>query len=382
MTSHCPPFDLRTPPFLPPTLEACFMSDYPVIRRAFCYACLLGERDAAASAAWQLALHDDRWLRDTILYHAFEEIGFADPKAVEHVRISWGTLRPQPLWTPFDAWPSIAKTVAVLTKAKTGTAAIDLLAYCVYPLNPTEPYQAQREVPYAARKKVLQDPNKALVERLAAAFAMAGLGDPLWSKDPVLADGSIQGLLDELERLEVPAFMLQGINFADEGMMSAPALAQCLMTSTGAKAGATGISKPVRDAAIHINGIWMDEQTWGPEDLPEVRGLPLASFRAPSMFGKAAILGALPALVSNAIAAVTTVDPVLVVDVVLARATRRMFKRDASIASLPLAAALGDIGVFASIGVAPYAIGPIVNAVRPILPKMAKGLLDNLPEGL
>lgn len=381
MPSLCPPFDLRTPPFLPPRLEASFINDYPVIRRAFCYACLLGDRDVAGSAAWELALHDDRWVRDAVLFHAFEDIGFADPAAIEHVRVSWGILRPQPFWTPFDAWPSIAKTIEVLVNASTGTAAADLLAYCIYPLTPSEPYQAQREIPYAARKKVLRDPNKSLVERLAAALAMAGLADPLWSKDPVLDDGLTEGLLNELQHLEVPPYLLNGIHFADEGMMSAPALAQCLMASTGAQAGPSGISKPVRNAAMHINHTWIDGHAWGPADLPDVLGLPLASFRAPSMFGKAAILGALSKSVTNAIAAVTTVDPVLVVDVVLARATRRMFKRDASVASLPLAAALGDIGVFASIGVKPYAIGPVLNAVRPILPKMAKGLLASLPVG-
>lgn len=71
-------------------------------------------------------------------------------------------------------------------------------------------------------------------------------------------------------------------------------------------------------------------------------------------------------------------EPTAIIDTVLKRADRRLLPRDLAVAALPTAAALGDLGAFADIGVGPDAIAPTVKLVRPLLPKLAAILTKRL----
>ena len=237
-----------------------------------------------------------------------------------------------------------------------------------------------RQVRRSARKRALQDGKLPLVERLAAAFALADTADPVWSPEPPLASGSTFELMTALARMRVPECLLESVHFAARDHLSAPALAHALVSTVD------GASLPMAlpdETTAHVAAIeagWLDGGPWGPTELPDVLGLPLAAFGLRCSFGPLAMEAALfenVPVVMN-LQALSGAEPVAIVDTVLKRADRRMLPRDQAVAALPFAAALGDLGAFADIGVGPDAIAPTIKLVRGVLPQLAACLTKRL----
>jgi hypothetical protein len=380
MPPVCPPLDFHKPPILHPRHVALFAADPLLSRRSFALACQKGDTALASAAAWSLAQQGQLAIRDPILYYAIESIGSAEPVLVELMRGVWGALRPNGPWDPVAEWPGIAKSIDTLANAPTGLAAMDLLIHCVSPVDADSSYQALRQVRQSARKRTLQDRSLPLVERLAAALALADTGDPVWSPEPPLASGSTFELMSALARLGVPECLLESVHFAARDHLSAPGLAHALVCTTD------GESLPMvlpDEAAGHVAAIeagWLDGGVWGSADLPDVLGLPLAAFGLPCSFGplamEAALMEDVPVIMK--LQAQSSAEPAAIVDTVLKRADRRLLPREQPVAALPFAAALGDLGAFADIGVGPDAIAQTVKLVRPLLPKLAANLTNRL----
>jgi hypothetical protein len=379
MPPVCPPLDFHKPPTRHPRHAALFAADPLLSRRSFALACQKGDTALAGTAAWSLALEGHLAIRDPILYYAIESIGSAEPGLVELMRGVWGALRPAASWDPGAEWPTIAKTIDTLANAPTGMAAMDLLIHCVSPAEPGSPFQAMRQVRRSVRKRALLDHELPLVERLAAALALADTGDPAWSPEPPLASGSTFELMSALARLGVPECLLGSVHFAARDHLSAPGLAHALVSTVDDASGPLPLA-PESAAVAAIEAGWKDGGPWGPADLPGVLGLPLAAFGLPCPFAplamEAVLIEDVPVVMK--LQAQSGAEPVAIFDTVLKRADRRLLERDRPVAALHHAAALGDLGAFADIGVGPDAIASTIKLVRPLLSKLAAELAKRL----
>ncbi len=380
MPPVCPQIDPVKPPSLHPRHAALFAADPLLSRRSFALGCQKGDTALAGTAAWSLALEGHLAIRDPILYYAIESIGSAEPVLVELMRGVWGALRPACPWDPSAEWPSIAKTIGTLASAPTGLSAMDLLLHCVSPAGEGSPFVAMRQIRRPARKRALQDRTLPLVDRLAAAFALSDTSDPAWSPEPPLAGGSIYELMSALARMGIPECLLDSVHFAARDHLSAPGLAHALVSSTDGESTPMALAKETTAQVAAIEAGWLDGGAWGPKDLPDVFGLPLATFGLPCTFGplamEAALMEDVPIIIK--LQAQSGAEPTAIIDTVLKRADRRLLPREQSVAALPSAAALGDLGAFADIGVGPDAIAPTVKLVRPLLPKLAAILTKRL----
>jgi len=386
MPKRCPPpgADPSRPPDLPPSLVTLFKNTPSMAADVFRIGCLTGDAPAATAGAWILVENGEADTRDAILRFVVEEIGFADVALVDRMRRIWGAVRPQGPWAPPIEWPDMVETIEMLCTARTGTIATDLLAYSLYPFERPSRIEAMWAASLEDRAKVLANPSEPLVNRLAAALAMADGLDPRWSHCEEPDDGATPVLLSTLTGLPVPVPLVDGIEYAIRGGCNFPAIAHALVYGELAEAGAVVapiLADPTFPAlAANLRAAWALPSGDPPVLLPSVLGLPLHAFHWRTELGAAGIgstLRAEPDLIDR-LAALSPADPAEIVDTTIERATRRLATRALPVPSIPDAAELGDLGLFCRVGVAPHEVPAVIGLVRPILPMVARTITSRL----